>query len=93
MLGLGTAIGPQLLSGSIRSRDQLSSLIAAPLIVCIPYVTTRADVIRRRLKILFSVIGVLLILLAWGGLATVIVLHLPVDSSLFEKARINFPGR
>lgn len=91
IFGLGAAIGPELLNGSIRSRDQLNSVIASHLIVSIPYITTRADIVRGRLKMLFGVIGVLAILTAWGGLATAIVLHLPVDSSLFDKGRISFP--
>jgi len=90
VLGLGAALGPELLKGSIRSREQLSSVVASPLIVCIPYITTRADIFRRRFKILLGVIGVLVILVAWGGLVTAIVLHLPVDSSWFDKGRINF---
>ena len=90
ILGLGAAIGPELLNGSIRSREQLTSVMASSLIVCIPYITTPADIIRTRLKILFGVIGVLMILAAWGGLAAAIVLHLPVDLSLFETGRISF---
>ncbi len=90
VLGLGAAIGPELFNGSIRSRDQLSSIVASPMIVCIPYIATRADIIRRRLKIFFGVVGVLMILTAWGGLATAIVLHIPVDWSLWDKGRINF---
>jgi uncharacterized protein involved in exopolysaccharide biosynthesis len=89
MLGIAAAIGPELLNGSIRSRDQLSSVIASSRIVCIPYMATRADIIRARLQVSFAVIGVLVILAAWAGLATAIVLHLPVDASLFDKGLIN----
>ena len=90
MLGLCAAVGPPLLNGSVRSREQLTSIVASPLIVCIPYITTRADIIRRRLKILFGVFGLLIIFAAWGALATAIVLHVPPDWSLLDKARVNF---
>lgn len=90
VLGLGAAVGPELLNGAIRSRDQLSSVLATPLIVCIPYITTPADIFRRRLKVLLGVLGVFIILAAWTVLAAAIVLHLPVDSSLFDNGRINF---
>jgi uncharacterized protein involved in exopolysaccharide biosynthesis len=78
MLGIGAAIGPELLNGSIRSRDQLSRVVASSLIVCIPYIATRADIIRTRLKVLFGVIGVVMLLAALGGLAAAIVFHLRV---------------
>jgi protein tyrosine kinase modulator len=88
MLGLGAAIGPELLKGAIRSRDQLTGVVDSSLIVCIPYIATRADNIRRKLKALFGVIGVVVVLAAWGGLGAAIVLHLPVDFSWFNKAGI-----
>ena len=50
ILGLGAAIGPELLNGSIRSREQLTSVMASSLIVCIPYITTPADIIRTRIS-------------------------------------------
>jgi uncharacterized protein involved in exopolysaccharide biosynthesis len=78
MLGIGAA-GIELLNGSIRSRHQLAEVVASPLVVCIPYIATRADIIRARLKVLFGIVGVVIILSAWSGLAAAIVLNLPVD--------------
>jgi uncharacterized protein involved in exopolysaccharide biosynthesis len=89
ILGIGAAVGPELLNGSIRSRHQLNGVVASPLIVCIPYIATRADIIRRRLRLLFGVMSVVLLLAAWGGLAVAIVFQLPVDFSWFDKTRIS----
>jgi uncharacterized protein involved in exopolysaccharide biosynthesis len=79
VLGIGAAIGIERLDGSIRARHELARVVPSPLIVCIPYIETRADMVRTRLKVLFGIAGVVLILAAWGGLATAIVLKLPVD--------------
>lgn len=89
MLGLGAAVGPELRKGSIRSRDQLTGVIPSSLIVCIPYIATRADNIRSRLRVLLAILGVAAVLAAWGALGTAIVLHLPVDFSWFDKAGIH----
>jgi uncharacterized protein involved in exopolysaccharide biosynthesis len=90
MLGIGVAIGPELFRVPIRGRDQLAGLVASSLIVCIPYIPTRADVIGKRRRILFGIFGVTLLLVAWGGLAAAAVFHLPVDFSLFDRAGIYF---
>src|SRR5207237_8779528 len=45
LLGLAVSIGPELLSDSIRGRRDLAGVVAGPLIVCIPYITTRADIV------------------------------------------------
>ncbi|MGH6679521.1 MAG: hypothetical protein ACREDL_11485, partial [Bradyrhizobium sp.] len=79
----------ELLKGSVRSRDQLTGVVASSLIVCIPYIATRADNIRSRLRVLLGIVGVATVLAAWGALGTAIVLHLPVDFSWFDKAGIH----
>jgi capsular polysaccharide biosynthesis protein len=79
MLGIGAAIGPELLNKSIRSRSQLAGVVAGSLVVCIPFIATRADTIRARLRVLFAVIGVVTVLGAWVGLTAAILFHLPVD--------------
>ena len=50
ILGIGAAIGPELLNKSIRSRNQLTGVVASSLVVCIPFIATRADIIRTRLR-------------------------------------------
>jgi uncharacterized protein involved in exopolysaccharide biosynthesis len=90
MLGAGTAAAVELLNGSIRSRQQLSGIVAGHLIVSIPYITTRADLVRRRLRALSMVVSVVLLLAVLGGLATTIVLGLPLDFSLLSKLDVGF---
>jgi uncharacterized protein involved in exopolysaccharide biosynthesis len=79
VLGIGAAFGIERLDGSIRSRHELAGVVPFSLVVCIPYIETRADITRTRLKILFAIAGIALILAAWGGLAAAFVLKLPLD--------------
>jgi uncharacterized protein involved in exopolysaccharide biosynthesis len=90
MLGMGAVIAAELFDGSIRGRHQLSGVVASHLIVSIPYIATRADIVRSRLRVLFGVVAVVILLAAWCGLAAAIVLNLPVDFSLLDKAGIGF---
>ena len=90
MMGIGTVIAIELLDGTIRSRHQLTGVVARHLIVTVPYMTTRADITRARLKIVFGVVSVVLLVAVLGGLATAAVLHLPIDLSLIDKAAVGF---
>jgi uncharacterized protein involved in exopolysaccharide biosynthesis len=90
MLGIGSVVAAELLNGSIRGRHQLSGVVASNLIVCIPYITTRADTMRARFRVISGALGVVVLLALVGGLVTVIVLGLPLDSSLLDKAGIGF---
>jgi uncharacterized protein involved in exopolysaccharide biosynthesis len=90
MLGIGAVIASELFDGTIRGRHQLLGVVDSNLVVSIPYIATRADVIRARSRIIFGTLGVLVLVVALGGLATAIVLHLPLDFSLFDKAGIGF---
>jgi uncharacterized protein involved in exopolysaccharide biosynthesis len=89
-LGIGAVFAAELLDGSIHSRQQLSGLVANQLIVSIPYITTRADTIRIRWRVIFGVVGVVIILALLGGLTAAIVLHLPIDLSLLDRAAVVF---
>lgn len=90
MMGIGTVIAIELLDGTIRSRHQLTGVVARHLIVTVPYMTTRADITRARMKIVFGVVSVVLLVAVLGGLATAAVLHLPIDLSLIDKAAVGF---
>jgi len=90
MMGIGTVIAIELLDGTIRSRHQLTGVVARHLIVTVPYMTTRADITRARLKIIFGGVSVVLLVAVLGGLATAAVLHLPIDLSLIDKAVVGF---
>lgn len=89
-LGIGTVIAAELLDGSIRGRQQLLGVVASPLIVSIPYITTRADVIRTRWRVLVGVISVVILLVVLGGLATAVLLYLPFDLSWLAKVGVGF---
>jgi uncharacterized protein involved in exopolysaccharide biosynthesis len=90
MLGMGTVVAAELLDGSIRGRHQLLGVVDSHLIVSIPYISTHADIIRARWRVIFGTVSVVLLLAVLGGLATAIVFHLPVDFSLLERAGIGF---
>jgi uncharacterized protein involved in exopolysaccharide biosynthesis len=84
MLGVGAVMGIEWLDGSIRDRQQLANVVPSSLVVCIPYIETRADIIRARLRVLFGIVCVAVILSAWGGLAAAILLNLPVNNVVTE---------
>jgi uncharacterized protein involved in exopolysaccharide biosynthesis len=90
MLGAGTVLVAELLNGSIRGRHQLAGVVANSLIIPIPYITTRGDVVRARLRTLLAVISVGLLLAAVGGLVTAIILNLHVDLTLIGRVLTNF---
>jgi protein tyrosine kinase modulator len=90
MLGIGTVLATELLDGSIRGRHQLSGVVAGPLIVSIPYIQTRADILRDRWRLIFGTVSLVLLLAVLGGLAATIVLGLPVDFSSIDKAVVGF---
>jgi uncharacterized protein involved in exopolysaccharide biosynthesis len=90
ILGIGTVLAAELLNGSIRGRQQLSGVVANQLIVSIPYITTRADTIRMRLRVILGAVSVVILLAVLGGLATTIVLNLPLDLSLLDKVAVVF---
>jgi uncharacterized protein involved in exopolysaccharide biosynthesis len=85
VVGFGITMAIELFDGSIRDRQQLSGLIPGHLVVSIPYMTGRSDIIRARLRLIFVVLIILTILTAWAGLAAAIVFHLPIDFSWFGK--------
>jgi uncharacterized protein involved in exopolysaccharide biosynthesis len=90
MLGVGAVIAAELFDGSIRGRHQLTGVVASHLIISIPYLTTRGDIVRARLRVIFGVVSVVILLAALGGLTAAIVFHLPVDLSWLDKAGYGF---
>jgi protein tyrosine kinase modulator len=89
-LGVGTVVGAELLDGSIRGRHQLLGVVPSPLIVSIPYIQTRTDIVRARWRLVFGGLSLVLLLAVLGGLAAAIVLSLPVDLSSLGKAVVGF---
>jgi uncharacterized protein involved in exopolysaccharide biosynthesis len=90
-LGIGAVIATEWLDGSIRSRQDLAGVVDSHLIVSIPYMITRSDIVRARLRKMFVALAVLTILVAWSGLVAAIVFHLPVDFPWSDKT-VAFSG-
>jgi uncharacterized protein involved in exopolysaccharide biosynthesis len=90
MLGMGTVMAAELLDGSIRGRYQLAGVLPRPLVVTIPYIQSRSDIIRARRRFMFGIFSLVLLLAVLGGLAAAIVLSLPVDLSLLDKVAVGF---
>ena len=91
VLGLAAVTAREMLDGSIRNRDQLSGLVNRDMVVLIPYMTTRGDLVRARWRKVFVVLTVALILSAWAALAIAILFRLPVDiGTIFHVAQQTF---
>ncbi len=78
-LGLGVVTAKEMFDGSIRNRGQLAGLVNSELVVLIPYMFSRADLVRSRLRKASLVLTIGVILIAWSGLLATILLHLPLD--------------
>ena len=90
MLGIGAVIAAELFDGSIRGRHQLLGVVAGPLIVSVPYIATREDILRTRWRVMFGAVSVAIILAALALLTTAIVFNLPVNLSGFDKLMVGF---
>jgi uncharacterized protein involved in exopolysaccharide biosynthesis len=86
MLGIGAVIGTEISDGSIRAHHQLSRIVDSHLIVSIPYIATRADIIRTRWRVILIAVSVVTLLAVLGGLAAAIVFGLPVDFAWLYKS-------
>lgn len=83
-VGVGTAITAELLDGSIRNRYQLSGVVDTHLVVAIPYLSTRTDIVRARWRKILIGLTVVTIFAILGTLAATMLLHLPIDSLWLE---------
>jgi protein tyrosine kinase modulator len=90
MLGVGAVMAAELFNGSIRGRHQLSGVVASHLITSVPYITTRGDIVRARLRVILGAVSVVILMAAMGGLAAAIVFHLPVDFTSVGKTAMGF---
>ena len=85
MAGAGIAVVAELLDGAIRRSSDLFTVVDSQLIVSIPYIWTRSELRRRKLKI-WSALIIIVILLAAATAAAVWLLP-PLDL-LIAKARV-----
>jgi hypothetical protein len=88
--GIGAVVAAEFLDGSIRGPHQLLRVVARPLIVTIPYIKTRAEISRARWRVAFSIASTLVVVSVLIGMATAIVLNLPINLSLLDNLRTGF---
>lgn len=89
ILGLAVSFGTEFLSGAIRDRQQLASVVADHFIVCIPYIPSSADIRRSRMRLLAAIASIAVLLVVWLALAAAILLNEPIGLPLFEKMGID----
>lgn len=90
MLGIGIVIAVERFDGSIRGGHQLSGVVDSHLLVFIPYMATRSDIIRAKWRMILVTLTSVVIFAALGGLGAAIVFGLPLDFSWFDKAGVGF---
>jgi uncharacterized protein involved in exopolysaccharide biosynthesis len=86
-LGIGAVVVTELLDGSIRSRHQLSGVVASHLVVAIPYMNTHTDIVRARWRKILVWLTALAIFATLAALAVAIIFHLPIDLSWLADGR------
>ena len=79
MVGAGTVMAAESLDKSIHSTQELAGVVDSRLLVAIPYISTRAETLRKkgRLRLLLGVI----ILLVLAAIAVALYLGLSIDLS------------
>ncbi len=79
MVGAGTVMAAESLDKSIHGTQELAGVVDSRLIVAIPYISTRAETLRKkgRLRLLLGVI----ILLVLAAIAVALYLGLSIDLS------------
>ena len=85
MVGVGTVMAVETFDRSIRSTEELAGVVDSHLIVAIPYITTRAEILRKKRRLVFG-LGSLAVVFV-GGVSAAFYFGLPVDASAwFEGA-------
>jgi hypothetical protein len=77
MAGFGGVFAAELLDKTIRGSRDLASVADGHLIVGIPYISTKAELVRKKGKIIFTIVVFAALILA--GLAAVHFLWRPLD--------------
>jgi uncharacterized protein involved in exopolysaccharide biosynthesis len=84
-VGGGVALLAEVADQAIRRSGDIFAVVDSQLIVLIPYITTRAELRRKKTRILITIISVLVLLIAAAGAA---YLFLPPWDLLIAKARV-----
>lgn len=83
MAGGGLAFGTEMLDQSVRRKSDLFSIIDSHLVVSIPYITTAAEVRRKKAKLIVVSVTVAAVILA--AIVAILFILPPLDI-LFDKA-------
>jgi hypothetical protein len=84
-LGVGAVVARELLDGSIRSRHQLSGIVDNHLVVAIPFISTRGDIIRSKLRLMSIGLTIVVIFVAWGALTSAILFDWSMAAAWSDK--------
>jgi uncharacterized protein involved in exopolysaccharide biosynthesis len=84
-VGGGVALLAEVADQAIRRSGDIFAVVDSQLIVSIPYITTKAELRRKKTRILITIISVLVLLTAAAGAA---YLFLPPWDLLIAKARV-----
>ncbi len=82
MVGAGAIFAAEALDRSIRGSHELLGVVDSHLIVTIPYISTRAEAVRKKRKVILGVLALVMILS--GGLAGAVYLGLEIDLSSID---------
>jgi hypothetical protein len=83
--GAGLAFVAEIADRSIRRSGDLFGLVDSQLVVSIPYITTKVELRRRKLRIVWMIIS---LVLAIGLAAVIAYLFLPPLDLIIAKARV-----
>ena len=86
--GAGLAFATESMDTTVRSRNDLMSMVESHLIVAIPFVETKRDRVWRRVQLARSLL--LILVLAAGAVAAAYVFLPPLDL-LWEQALVKLP--
>jgi uncharacterized protein involved in exopolysaccharide biosynthesis len=81
MVGMGTVIAAESLDRTIRNTQQLFGVVDSHMIVAIPYISTQAEMARRKRKIVLALLFPFVLI--GGGVGALLYLGLPTDLSLW----------
>jgi uncharacterized protein involved in exopolysaccharide biosynthesis len=86
MVGVGGVFAAETFDGSISGGHELLGIVDGAFIIPIPYISTRAEVLRRGRRILLGV--VILIVLLLGGLAAAAAYWFPGSFAWFDSSQL-----
>jgi uncharacterized protein involved in exopolysaccharide biosynthesis len=89
MAGVGTVFAAETLDRSIRGVWELAAVVDSHLIVAIPYISTKAETLQKRRRLIFLLVGLAAILLAGFVAALYLGIAFDVTSSWLDGSWID----